>query len=325
MTQTKGIQKWGMAFIVTALALWLAGCAAGEKTNNASTANAAADDEGKLNVVTTIAQIAEPISVIGGDKVNVRSLMGPGVDPHLYQATQGDIAKLESGDVILYSGLHLEANMLRVFEEIGKNKPVAAIGEAIPQEELLVDEEGATDPHIWFDIDLWKQALGAGMEELKKASPENAEYFETNKTAYFEQLDALKTDAQSKLSQIPAEKRVLITAHDAFGYFGRMNGVDVVGLQGLSTEDEVGLSDIDNTVDLLVDYQVPAVFVESSINPASINAVIEGAKKRGLDVKVGGELFSDAMGDTGTPEGTYIGMYRHNADTIYNALSAEGK
>lgn len=324
MAKINGIRKWGAALAVTALALWLSGCASGGSTE---AGNAAAEEEsgGKLNVVATIAQIAEPISVIGGDRVNVQSLMGPGVDPHLYQATQGDIAKLESGDVILYSGLHLEANMLRVFEEIGKNKPVVAIGERIPQEELLVDEEGSTDPHIWFDIDLWKQALGAGVEELKQASPDNADYFESNKAAYFAELDELKADAQAKLSQIPEQQRVLITAHDAFGYFGRMNGVDVIGLQGLSTEDEVGLSDIDDTVDLLVDYQVPAVFVETSINPASINAVIEGAKKRGLDVKVGGELFSDAMGDAGTPEGTYIGMYRHNADTIYRALSGKGE
>lgn len=300
------------------MAIWMVGCSSKGDTNGAA-------GEGKLNVVTTIAQIAEPISVIGGDRVTVQSLMGPGVDPHLYNATQGDISKLEQGDVIFYSGLHLEANMLEVFAEIGKSRPVLAISESIPADQLLEDEGGAIDPHVWFDIDLWKQSLSAATDELKKAAPADSDYFEANKEEYFKKLDELKADAASKLSKIPKEKRVLITAHDAFGYFGRMHDIEVIGLQGLSTEDEVGLSDIDDTVKLLVEYQVPAVFVESSINPASINAVIEGAKKQGLDVKVGGELFSDAMGDAGTTEGTYLGMYSHNMDTIHQALSAEGE
>lgn len=316
------VQTRSIRFIVgiccLVLALWLVGCAADKKGD--STTNS-----GKLNVVTTIAQIAEPISVIGGDRVTVQSLMGPGVDPHLYKATQGDIEKLEGADVIFYSGLHLEANMVRVFEEMGKTKHVLAVSESIPDEQLLTDEEGAIDPHVWFDIDLWKQALHAATEELKKASPEDAEYFESNKVEYFKKMDEFKEEAIAKLSQIPKENRVLITAHDAFGYFGRMFDFEVVGLQGLSTEDEVGLSDIDNTVKLLVEYQVPAVFVESSINPASINAVIEGAKKHGLDVTLGGELFSDAMGDAGTPEGTYIGMFRHNVNTIFEALYRDGE
>ncbi|GFN33334.1 metal ABC transporter solute-binding protein, Zn/Mn family [Paenibacillus xylaniclasticus] len=312
------LKKTVLGACVLVLAICMTGCTSSEKQDETTSVD-------KLNVVTTIAQIAEPISVIGGERVTVTSLMGPGVDPHLYNATQGDIGKLEKGDVILYSGLHLEANMVRVFEEIGKSKPVLAISESIPAEQLLKDESGTIDPHVWFDIDLWKQSLSAGTEELKKAAPADAEYFEDNKQEYFKKLDQLKEEAESKLSQIPKEKRVMITAHDAFGYFGRMHDIEVVGLQGLSTEDEVGLSDIDDTVKLLVDYQIPAVFLESSINPASINAVIEGAKKQGLDVVVGGELYSDAMGDAGTPEGTYLGMYSHNVNTIYQALSAEGE
>ncbi|UVI33787.1 metal ABC transporter solute-binding protein, Zn/Mn family [Paenibacillus spongiae] len=307
-----------MAFVLAA-SLVLTACSSDQDPA------ASESSEGKINIVTTIAQIAEPISVIGGDKVHVRSLMGPGVDPHLYTATQGDIKKLEGSDMIFYSGLHLEANMVKVFEEIGKNKPVLAIGDTLAKDSLLKDQAGATDPHIWFDIDLWKQALEAAVEELKQYSKENADYFESNKTKYFQQLDDLKKDAKDKLSQIPEEKRVLVTAHDAFGYFGRMQGIQVVGLQGLSTEDEIGLSDIEDTIDILVKHNVPAVFVESSINPASINAVIEGAKKQDLDVKLGGELYSDAMGDAGTDEGTYLGMYRHNVDTIYKALSGKGE
>lgn len=280
--------------------------------------------DGKIHVVTTIAQIAEPISVIGGDRVEVKSLMGPGVDPHLFQATQGDIETLEGSDIIFYNGISLEVNMVRIFEEIGKNKPVLGIGDVLAEDQLLKDEEGATDPHIWFDIDLWKQALDAAVEELKKYSADDADYFEANKQQYFAELDALQEEVREKIEEIPEDRRVLVTAHDAFGYFGRSHGIEVVGLQGLSTEDEIGLSDIENTIDLLVEYNVPAVFVESSINPDSINAVIEGAKERGLDVKVGGELFSDAMGEAGTEEGTYIGMYRHNVDTISEALKGEG-
>lgn len=309
--------------LLLALSLVLSAC-----SGNAKPTGAEGEEEnanGKIKVLTTIAQIADPISVIGGDKVEVASLMGPGVDPHLYTATQGDIQKLESVDIVFYSGLHLEANMVRVFDEIGKNKTVLAIGETLDKQQLLKDEEGATDPHIWFDIDLWKQALEAAANELKEASPEDADYFEANKNAYFQKLDELKADAEKKMNEIPSEKRLLVTAHDAFGYFGRQLDIEVIGLQGLSTEAEIGLSDIDDTINLLVEHDVPAVFVESSINPASINAVIEGAKTKGLDVKLGGELFSDAMGEGGTVEGTYIGMYRHNVETIYNALSGKGE
>ncbi len=176
------------------------------------------------------------------------------------------------------------------------------------------------DPHIWFDIDLWKQALEAAVEELKESSPDDATYFEENKQEYFAELDQVKKEAEV-LQTIPEENRVLVTAHDAFGYFGNMHNMEVIGLQGLSTEDEIGVSDINDTIDIIKNYSVPAIFVESSINPDSIEAVIEGAKNQGIDVSLGGELFSDAMGDPETEEGTYIGMYRHNIDTIYDSLS----
>lgn len=306
-------KRWKMVLAgIFMMVVFLTGCSS-ETTQS--------EEDGKLTVVTTIAQIAEPISIIGGDKVEVRSLMGPGVDPHLYTATQGDIQKMEDADIVFYSGLHLEANMVRVFEEIGKTKPVLAIGEVIPEEKLLKDEEGAVDPHIWFDIDLWKEALDAATSELKKASPDDSDYFEKNKQEYFAKLDEVKEVAKTQMETLPEDKRVLVTAHDAFGYFGRMLDIEVVGLQGLSTEAEIGLSDIEETIQLLVEHQIPAVFIESSINPASINAVIEGAKKQGLDIELGGELFSDAMGDAVTKEGTYIGMYEHNVFTIYQALS----
>lgn len=277
-------------------------------------------DKEKIHVVTTIAQIGEPLSVIGGDLVHVKSLMGPSVDPHLYNATHGDINTLDGADLIFYNGLNLEANMVEIFAEIGKSKPVVAIGETIPEELLLYDEMGSVDPHIWFDIDLWKMALEQAVEELKEFAPEHAETFEKNKEDYFAQLDELKKEAEM-LAEIPDEKRVLVTAHDAFGYFGRMHNMKVVGLQGLSTDSEIGVSDIQATIDIIIEYNVPAVFVESSVNEDSIKAVIEGAQDRGVNVSLGGQLFSDAMGEPGTVEGTYIGMYRHNVNAIYEALS----
>ncbi|MCG7345896.1 zinc ABC transporter substrate-binding protein [Sporosarcina sp. ACRSL] len=283
-----------------------------------------AGTDGKIDVVTTIAQIAEPISIIGGDHVAVESLMGPGVDPHLYKATQGDIKKLEGSDIVFYSGLNLEGNMTEAFKNIGTKKPVRGISESIPTEKLLEDDNGAIDPHVWFDIELWKIALETATEELKAFAPELADEFEANKESYFNELDALHTESLEKLTQIPEDKRVLVTAHDAFGYFGRAYNIKVVGLQGLSTEDEIGITDIDDTISILMEYKIPAVFVESSINQNSIKAVIEGAGKQGLDVKLGGELYSDAMGDAGTEEGTYIGMYKHNVNTIHKALLGEG-
>ena len=257
--------------------------------------------------------------------MDVESLMGPGVDPHLYKATQGDINTLQDADIILYNGLHLEGNMGEVFANMSANKTIVSLGESLDKEKFLMDEEGAIDPHIWFDVDLWKEALDVAVEELKQFSPEDADYFEENKQTYFSKLDELKKEAVEKISSIPEEQRVLVTAHDAFGYFGRMNDIEVIGLQGLSTEDEVGLSDIGSTVQLLIEKKVPAVFIESSINQSSIRAVIDGASKEGLEVTLGGELFSDAMGAKGTEEGTYLGMYHHNVNTIYKALTGGSK
>lgn len=303
------------------IVLLLAACSSDETTTNE---NEGIDSEdGKIYIVTTIAQIGEPLSVIGGDRVNVESLMGPSIDPHVYNATKSDIDKINNAELIFYNGLDLEANMIEIFEKLSNSKPAIAISESISEDDLLTDEDGALDPHIWFDIDLWKQALDRAVEELKEYSPDDADYFEENKQQYFSELEALKEEAE-KLKEIPEEQRYLVTAHDAFGYFGRMHDIEVVGLQGLSTEDEIGVSDINETIDLIEQYQVPAIFVESTINPNSIEAVLEGAKEKGLEVEIGGELYSDAMGEHGTEEGTYIGMYRYNVDTIYEALTGGG-
>lgn len=308
-----------LVVVLMAFSLLLAGCQTGTKSNDTN------ENGDKLKVVTTIAQIGEPLAAIGEDMIEVTSLMGPGVDPHLHQATTGDITKLDQSDVIFYSGLHLEANMLKAFEEMSKSKPVVAIGESIPEDQLLKDETGAIDPHIWFDIELWKTALGTAVEQIIELVPEHKAKLTENMEQYFLKLDELQQESKAKLAEIPQEQRILVTAHDAFGYFGAANDLQVVGLQGLSTEDEIGLSDINDTIALLMEHQVPAVFIESSINPDSINAVIEGAKKNGLEVKLGGELFSDAMGAAGTDEGTYIGMYTHNVKTITEGLLGKGE
>ncbi|MET3506386.1 metal ABC transporter solute-binding protein, Zn/Mn family [Halalkalibacter oceani] len=310
-------KSWRFVVLAVLFGWMIAAC------NQAETGTGGEGEEAEetIKVVTTIAQIGEPLSVIGGDYIEVNSLMGPSVDPHLYNATQGDIATLQEADVIFYSGLDLEVNMVEIFNQIAAEKPVVAIGDTISEDQLLKEEDGVVDPHIWFDIRLWKQALEAAVEELKAYAPDHADDFEANKAAYFAELEELHQEALEKLSGIPEEQRVLVTAHDAFGYFGNAFEMEVIGLQGLSTEDEVGVSDINETIAIVKEHQIPAIFVETSIPARTIQAVIEGAANEGVEIELGGELYSDAMGEAGTEEGTYIGMYRHNVETIYEALS----
>ncbi|WP_044748205.1 metal ABC transporter solute-binding protein, Zn/Mn family [Bacillus alveayuensis] len=284
--------------------------------------NEAKKEEGKIIVTTTIGQIADIVKNVGGEHVEVTALMGPGVDPHLYQASQGDIQKLSNADMIFYNGLHLEGKMGEIFEKMGKDKPTVAVAEAIPAEKLLksADDANAYDPHVWFDIDLWSIAVETVRDELSKFDPKHEEDYKKNAETYLQRLQEVKAYAEEQIAQIPEESRVLITAHDAFGYFGHAYGIEVMGLQGLSTDSEYGLKDVQSLVETIVSRNIKAVFIESSISEKSIKAVVEGAKKRGHTVNIGGELFSDAMGEEGTEEGTYIGMYKHNIDTIVSAL-----
>ncbi|GAB3799181.1 metal ABC transporter solute-binding protein, Zn/Mn family [Virgibacillus kimchii] len=308
----------GNIFILSLIFLFAA-CGAEDETESDP---ADQNDKEKINIVTTIAQIGEPLSVVGGDRVEVTSLMGPSVDPHLYQATQGDISTIDQADLIFYNGLNLEENMVEIFNEISESKPVLALGETIPRDQLLEEEEGVTDPHIWFDYNLWEEALYHAVEELKAYAPDDADYFEENWNDYTSQLEELREHAE-KISDIPEEQRVLVTAHDAFGYFGELHDIEVIGLQGLSTDSEVGISDINDTIDIIKEHEVPAIFVETSVNDNAIQAVVEGAQDGGIEVELGGELYSDAMGEEGTEEGTYIGMYKYNVDTIYEALTGK--
>mgnify|MGYP001191486628 CR=1 FL=1 len=276
----------------------------------------------KIIVTTTIAQIADIVKNVGGEHVVVESLMGPGIDPHLYKASQGDIVKLEKADVIFYNGLFLEGKMIETLEKINEKKPAYAVAEAVPKELLLTDEKdkNAVDPHIWFDPNLWKYAVETVRDALIGIDKENEEHYLNNAHKYIELLDELDAYAKREIEKIPKESRILITAHDAFGYFGRAYGFEVIGLQGLSTDSEYGLKDVQHLIDIIVERNIQAIFLETSIPDRSINAVIEGAKEKGHDVKIGGELYSDAMGEENTLEGTYKGMFKHNIDTIVSSL-----
>jgi len=250
--------------------------------------------------------------------------MGPGVDPHLYKPSAGDIGRLEDADIILYGGLELEGRMTDTFVRVARTgKPTVAVTQDIPEERLTEPEEfaGKYDPHVWFDVTLWMLAAQTINAELALLEPESAETFQANTDAYLAQMAELDRYVQEQIARIPEGQRVLITAHDAFGYFGLRYGLEVRGLQGTSTATEASANDIQALSDFIVERQIPAIFVESSVPPATIEAVQAAVGSRGFEVAIGGQLFSDAMGDAGTPEGTYLGMVRHNVDTIATALA----
>jgi manganese/zinc/iron transport system substrate-binding protein len=276
-----------------------------------------------LNVVATVGMVADLAVNIGGSCVTVTAMMGPGVDPHLYSATQSDVELLFEADVIYYGGLNLEARLIDVFEQASDSLgiPVVAVSETIPAE-LLLTEPGldVIDPHVWMDVSLWQIAAGGVADSLIALLPDHAEYLAARAARYDAELTALDTYVAETLATIPEGQRVLVTAHDAFNYYGNRYAIDVFAPQGITTQAEVGVADIRRTIDLLVERGIPAVFIETSISPDVIEAIQEGAEARGHTVTIGGELFSDAMGGADTPEGTYIGMIRANTDTIARAL-----
>lgn len=292
----------------------LLGACAPEKNN---------DPSGKLNVVTTIGMIADITKVVGGEHVDVTGLMGPGVDPHLYKASEGDVAALQNADIIFYNGLHLEAQMGSVLERMGEfGITTVAVTDKIDRSLLNAPPEfkGNYDPHVWFDVTLWMKAVEQVQETLIEVDPAHRSDYEANAQAYLVELKSLHEYILEQAKKVPAEQRVLITAHDAFNYFGRAYGFEVRGLQGISTEAQAGTADVRVLADIIVEKQIPAIFVESSVPRRNVEAVQAAVQARGFDVVIGGELFSDAMGSAGTPEGTYIGMVKHNIDTIVSAL-----
>ncbi len=303
--------------LLTALLVLLPACGAGPD----------APDDGRLRVVATVGMVTDAAERIGGDRVSVTGLMGPGIDPHLYKASAGDVRTLASADLILYVGLHLEAAMAEVLSEMDGRIRTKAVTDDIPRERLLTPAEfaGAFDPHVWSDVGLWMTVVETVAATLAEVDPEGAEHYRERADAYRVELEALDSWVREQVERVPPEFRVLVTAHDAFHYLGRAYGFRVVGLQGLSTAVEAGTGDVQRVASLLAEERIPAIFVETSIPRRTVEAVQAAVRARGFDVEIGGTLFSDAMGDPDTPEGSYIGMIRHNIGTIVNALAADGE
>jgi manganese/zinc/iron transport system substrate-binding protein len=279
-------------------------------------------------IVCTVGMITDIVGNLAGDYAEVEGIIGEGIDPHLYKPTRGDVIKLNQADVVFYNGLLLEGRMTDVLISVAsKGKLVKAVTEAILEETdyLLEKDDGSayTDPHVWMDVSGWLRAIAVVAETLAAYDPENAESYRSKATVYADQLEALDAYAKVAISTIPKSQRVLVTAHDAFQYLGRAYSIEVRGIQGMSTESEAGVRDLEDLVDFIVERQIPAVFVESSVADKNVRALVEGARARGHDVIIGGSLFSDAMGQAGTYEGTYIGMIDSNVTTITNALGGQ--
>ena len=309
---------WSHSLLAGALAFSLVACRESD-----TGASAPSGGSGKIRVTTTTTMVTDLVKQVGGDRVEAQGLMGAGVDPHLYKASASDVTKLQGADVIFYNGILLEGKMQEVFEKMAKGgKRVLAVTDSIPKDKLLHPSDGGghADPHVWFDVVLWAQCVDVVVKGLSEARPTDKEYFTQRGEAAKKAMAELHQWALKRAEELPKEKRILITSHDAFSYFGRAYGFQVVALQGISTVVEAGGADMAKLVDFIKKNKVQAIFVESSVPPATIKRISEDA-----GVKIGGELFSDAMGTPGQMEhgydlGTYEGMIKHNLDTVVNAL-----
>jgi manganese/zinc/iron transport system substrate-binding protein len=295
--------------------LMLLGCSGGKQDS----------DDNRLYVVATTGMLGDAVKNIVGEKAKVESLMGPGVDPHLYKAAQSDLEKLSEADIVFYNGLSLEGKMAEVLEKLGHTKKIIAVGDRLDKSRVLQTSDHSTgnlsyDPHIWFDVSLWDEAVEIIASVMIETDTANAAFYRDNFNSYSAKLNDIHKWVKDEISSVPAEQRVLITSHDAFSYFGKAYEIEVHALQGVSTASDYGLQDVTRLVNLIVDRKVKAVFIESSVASRSLKAVVEGCGNLGYEVKIGGTLFSDAMGEAGTPEGTYIGMMQANVNTIVNAL-----
>lgn len=277
----------------------------------------------KFHIVTTTSMITDLVQNIGGDKVVVQGLMGAGVDPHLYKASEGDVSKLFNADMILYGGLHLEGKLVEVFEKMQKqNIKTVAVSDALDKKDLIGSTLFASnyDPHIWFDITNWEKITVFVADQLSAARPEYKTVFQANAQEYLKKLKTLREEVEAEIATLPLDKRRLVTAHDAFSYFGRAYQFEVVGLQGLSTATEAGVQDVQKTASYIIDHKVKAVFIESSVPKRTVEALQAAVNSKNHKVMIGGTLFSDALGNPGTAEGTYIGMFKFNVHTIVNSL-----
>lgn len=305
--------------LIIAIALLISGCGTPDRADRGPVS-----PENPLQVVATTSMIADLVRQVGGDVVHVDGLMGPGVDPHLYQASEGDVSAMTGADLILFNGLHLEGKMVDIFEQMqARGLNVHAITEGIEPDQLLSSElfTGSFDPHIWFDPVLWQRAALTVGDILAATDSVHADAYRSRASVYADSLSGLFEQARQDLSVIPPTNRVLITSHDAFGYFGRAFDLEVRGLQGISTALEAGTSDVRDLAEFVAENRIPALFVESSISPRGIQAVREAVLARGFDVRIGGTLYGDALGSPGSPEDTYMGMFRSNVETIASGLA----
>ena len=287
-------------------------CKQTEKNNNS-----------KLKVVATTTMIKDLVHHLGGDLIEVQGLMGAGVDPHLYKASEGDVSKLLEADIIFYNGLHLEGKLVDVFKKMeSQNIRTIAVGESLEKSKLIGSDYFASnyDPHIWFNVENWKTITLFVTSKLIEADAKNEAHYKNNSNKYISELNQLQEELLKKIETLPVDKRILVTAHDAFSYFGEAYGFQVVGLQGLSTATEAGVQDVQKLANFIIENEVKAIFVESSVPKRTIEALQAAVTSKGHDVNVGGTLFSDALGNPGTAEGEYTGMFKYNVNTIVNAL-----
>jgi len=317
-----------MRYLTTLLLMViLTGCNSSGDDNTAQDSNQPATYSGNypIEVVATVGMVGDLVRNVGGEHVTVRQICGSGVDPHLYKPTRDDVQRIIQSDIVFYSGLMLEGKMSDTLVKVARSKPVFAVTEEISPDLLLEPDEfdGHYDPHVWMDVSTWSQCVEVVAQVLSDFDPEHADTYQANAKEYREELAALHEYAEKSIGTIPKESRILITSHDAFNYFGRAYDLDVQGVQGLSTDSEAGLKRVNGLVDLIVDKNIQAIFVESSVSRKNIDALIEGAQSRNQQVTVGGELFSDAMGEDSTYEGTYIGMLDHNVTLATRKLGGE--
>lgn len=306
----------GILGVILSLSLLLAGC-------SAPAANTDTTEDNKLKVVATTTMLADLSTVIGGERVTVDGLMGSGIDPHLYQASAGDVSLMQEADVVVYNGLHLEGKMGEIFENLsGQGSTIICIEDGLDESKLLAWEVDSSvhDPHIWFDVSLWQDAARTVAEGLSQADPDGKTDYEANLESYLKELDVTDTYIRNRAEELPEAQRVLVTAHDAFQYFGKAYGFEVRGLQGISTDAEAGTADVSVLADFIVERQIKAIFVESSVPPKTIEALQAAVKAKGFDVAIGGELYSDSLGDAESGAGTYILTIKANIDTIVDAL-----
>ena len=313
-----------------ALVAWTAACHIGcdraKSGNQAGPKPAGPAANAVIKIVTTTGMVRDIVRQVAGSRADVSGLIESGIDPHLFKPTRGHIKQLHDADVVFYSGLMLEGRMSEHFTQLQRaGKPVFAVTESLDKDSLRSppDFAGHYDPHVWMDVKAWSQCVEHAAQSLATFDPPHADEYRANAKSYRDELSKLDDYVRTAIQSIPEPQRVLVTAHDAFEYFSRAYGIEVKSVQGVTTEAEAGVLDVNRLVDFLVERKLPAIFVESSVNAKNIQAVIEGAKSRGVTVKVGGELFSDAMGAEGTYEGTYIGMIDHNATLIARALGGD--